>query len=239
MDVNEVLNIALPAVCVIVGITLVVLLAEIVKTLKETRTMLADVKAQVDPTLANVQQMTTDAVPAVAKIDPLLDRVQLTIDAVNLEMMRVDQILEDVTQISDSASSAVAAVDTVASAPVNLVSNVATKVRGRFKSKDASEETLKLQEQRVAIGKALEDYKNAEEQKEAEAEAEAEAASEFDAEELGYFTYKDTTEEPEVAAEPVAEPEPQALAAEPEAASEQPTAELEPVVAAEEPEATE
>jgi len=145
--------------------------------MKVARTTIVDIKKQTDPTLANVEQITTDLTPALAKVEPLMDRVQLTIDTVNLEMMRVDQILENVSEISDTASSAVAAVDNVTNAPINLVNNMATKVKGVLKPKNASDETLKLEEQRVAIGKALEDYKVAEEKA---AKADKAAAAELD-----------------------------------------------------------
>jgi len=177
MDINEILGIALPAVFIIVGIALIVFLVELIKTMKVARTTIVDIKKQTDPTLANVEQITTDLTPALAKVEPLMDRVQLTIDTVNLEMMRVDQILENVSEISDTASSAVAAVDNVTNAPINLVNNMATKVKGVLKPKNASDETLKLEEQRVAIGKALEDYKVAEEKA---AKADKAAVSDLD-----------------------------------------------------------
>ena len=58
--------------------------------------------------------------------------------------MRVDQILEDVSQITDSVTKTVDTVDSVASAPLDLVNSVTDKVRARFKHRGASEESVRL-----------------------------------------------------------------------------------------------
>ena len=159
MDIAGIVNIILPIVFALVGVALIVLLIELVKVMKVARQKVEDL----DTTLKNVEEMTTSVKPAVAKIDPLMDRVTLTMDSLNLEMMRVDKILEDVSEISGSASSATAAVDNITSAPVKAVASMADRVRHAFGSKDASQESAQLAEQRVAVAQALEEYKAAEE----------------------------------------------------------------------------
>ena len=176
MDVNSVLNMLLPIVFSLVGVALIFLVIELIKIMKSTRTMIDDIKPQLDTTMKNVEELTTNLNPMLAKVDPMMDSVQLTLDAVNLEMMRVDQILEDVSEITGSASSATQAVDAITNAPMKAVTNVADRVRSAFGGKHASEESAQLAEQRVAVAKALEDYKAAE-KKDAEKAKEAEAAS--------------------------------------------------------------
>ena len=78
------------------------------------------------------------------RVDPLVERLSLTVDAANLELMRVDQILEDVTQITDSVSKAAGAVDTVTSAPIDLVNSLTRKLRSKFKPRYASDESVSL-----------------------------------------------------------------------------------------------
>lgn len=162
MDINGVLNIILPIVFIAVGVALVVFVIELIKMVKNANATIADIKKQVDPLLANVENITNDIKPAIAKVDPLMDRVQLTVDSVNLEMMRVDQILEDVSEIAETASSATAAVDSITNVPLQAVNNVAERVRSAFRGKHASAESEQLAEQRVAVAQALEDYKAAE-----------------------------------------------------------------------------
>lgn len=180
MDVGSVLNMVLVAVFIVVGIALVFFVLELIKVLKTTRETISHLDEQLSPTMANVKQITADIEPAMLKVDPIMDRVQLTLDSVNLEMMRVDKILEDVGDITDAASSATSAVDNITNAPVKAVNNVASRVKNAFGGKGASEESVQLAEQRVAVARALEDYKAAEEKqakKAAKAEADAEAES--------------------------------------------------------------
>ena len=170
MDINVILNGILPVVFGLVGIALIVFVIELIKIMKVTRSMIEDVKPKLDKTMANVEEMTTSITPVMDKVEPMVDSLQLTVDSVNLEMMRVDQILEDVTDITDAASSATAAVDNITNAPINAVNNVATRVRSVFGSKNASNESAKLAEQRVAVARALEDYKAAEQKEAAKAD---------------------------------------------------------------------
>ena len=158
MDAGMILTI----VFICVGIALVVLLVEAIRAVRSARDTIDNVQKQLEPTLAHVEQITNDIKPAIAKVDPLVDRVSLTIDAANLEMMRVDQILEDVTQITDTASSAVEAVDNVANAPLEIMNSVSAKVRNAIKPKSASDESVKLEQQRAAAAKALDELRAAE-----------------------------------------------------------------------------
>ena len=145
MDIMQILNVALPVVYVLVGLALIWFLIELVQFLKTTRKTVVDLKKQVDPTLAHVETIT-------ASLDPLVERVSLTVDAANLEIMRVDQILENVTDITEGVSSAVDAVDTAANAPMKLVNSSSEKVRGVFKARKASDES-------IALGNKSEDKK--------------------------------------------------------------------------------
>ncbi len=99
---------------------------------------------QIDPLLTRVNEIAEEAKPAVGRVDPLVERLSLTVDAANLELMRVDQILEDVTQITDSVSKAAGAVDTVTSAPIDLVNSLTGKLRSKFKPRYASDESVSL-----------------------------------------------------------------------------------------------
>lgn len=144
----DILNIILPIVYIVVGCALVWFLVELALTVRKTKNVVTDIKKQIDPTLANVEQITTD-------IQPIMDHVQLTIDAANLEIMRVDEILSDVTTITNTASKAVGAVDTVTSAPVELVNSIAGKIRAKFGGKDASAESVQLGENKAAAAGEL------------------------------------------------------------------------------------
>lgn len=135
----EILNIILPIVYILVGCALVWFVIELALTVKKARSTVEDLQ----PTLQNIETAVTDIQPTIKKIDPLMDRVTLTVDSVNLEMMRVDEILEDVSKITGSVSKTVQTVDTVTSAPIDLVNNVTKKVRAKLRPKYASNESVK------------------------------------------------------------------------------------------------
>ena len=59
-DITGVLNMIVPLVCIAIGIALVVLIVELIRTIKVGRTMLSVMKVQLDLTMVNVKQMTTD-----------------------------------------------------------------------------------------------------------------------------------------------------------------------------------
>lgn len=145
MDFNQLISI----VYVVVGFVLVWLIIELALVARRTRKAVEEIKQQVEPTLEHVQSITASLEPATKKIDPLVDRVSLTVDAANLEIMRLDQILEDVSEVTDTVSSTVSTVDAITSAPMDLVNNVTTKVRGAFRSRGASEESIALGDQKA------------------------------------------------------------------------------------------
>ena len=173
MDFAGIVDIALPVIYVLVGAVLVWFVVELALTIRSTRSTIDDahkeltptlknvekITAQVDPLIAHVDALVTDQIdplltrvneiaeeakPAVGRVDPLVERLSLTVDAANLELMRVDQILEDVTQITDSVSKAAGAVDTVTSAPIDLVNSLTGKLRSKFKPRYASNESVSL-----------------------------------------------------------------------------------------------
>lgn len=173
MDFAGIVDIALPVIYVLVGAVLVWFVVELALTIRSTRSTIDDahkeltptlknvekITAQVDPLIAHVDALVTDQIdplltrvneiaeeakPAVGRVDPLVERLSLTVDAANLELMRVDQILEDVTQITDSVSKAAGAVDTVTSAPIDLVNSLTGKLRSKFKPRYASDESVSL-----------------------------------------------------------------------------------------------
>ena len=123
MDFGQILNILLPIVYIVVGVALVWFVVELALTFRKTRQTVTEVQKQLAPTLDHVERITAQLEPVSAKVDPLVDRVSLTVDAANLEIMRVDQILEDVSQITDSVTKTVDTVDSVASAPLDLVNS--------------------------------------------------------------------------------------------------------------------
>ena len=206
MDFSQLISI----VYVVLGFVLVWLVIEVIITVRRARKDVADIKQQVEPTLQHVQSITEALEPATKKIDPLVDRVSLTVDAANLEIMRLDQILEDVGEVTDTVSSTVSTVDAITSAPMDLVNNVTSKVRGAFRSRGASEESIALGDQKAEAARkereqAEEDGREAKRSRAAErienarkkregaeleqpAEAEGEAAPAA-AQAEGYFTY--------------------------------------------------
>lgn len=56
----EILNTILPIVYIVVGVALVWFVIELALTIRKTRTVVSDVKDQIDPTLENVAQLTDD-----------------------------------------------------------------------------------------------------------------------------------------------------------------------------------
>ena len=144
MDASSVLGIVVPVIFAIVGIALIWLIVELVKTVKVARKTVEDVKSQLDPTLESAQRMAADLEPSIAKVDPVVDRVTLTLDAANLEIVRLDGILEDVSGVTSTLSNTTAAIDNVANAPLNVVNNVSERMRGVFRGRHSSETSAEL-----------------------------------------------------------------------------------------------
>ena len=80
----DIINAALPVVFIIVGIALIWFVVELAITVRKARTTIDEVKQEVQPIIANANELTESVKPAVAKVDPLVERVQLTVDAANL-----------------------------------------------------------------------------------------------------------------------------------------------------------
>lgn len=144
MSFNDVLNMILPLLYALVFVALIWFIVELVVTIRRTRRAVDEVQKKIEPTLEHVEEITAQLKPVVSKADPLVERISLTVDAANLELMRLDQILEDVNEITDTVSSAASAVDAAASAPMELVSNVTSRVRNVFKPRQASQESVEL-----------------------------------------------------------------------------------------------
>lgn len=162
-SLTEFFNMILPFAYVLVLIALVWFIVELVFTVRRARTTVNEVKEKLDPTLDHVEKITASLEPAASKVDPLVDRVSLTVDAANLEIMRLDQILEDVNEITNTVSSAASAVDNITNAPLNLVSNVTSKIRTAFHAPRASDESVALGEKGLgdAAQEAVEGIKEA------------------------------------------------------------------------------
>lgn len=150
MGTSEVLHIVLIVAGIVALAALIWLLVELVMTVRKARDTVDAVQKQLEPTLANVEELTEGCKPIISKVDPLMDRATLTIDAVNLEIMRVDKILEDAGDITSKATSAVNAVDAVANTPLSLINTASTRLRDAFKPKAASDESAALGEAKAA-----------------------------------------------------------------------------------------
>lgn len=142
----QVINMILPILYILVALVVIWLVIELAITARNTRKTLKDVQESVDKAVQDVNKITNEIIPAVQKIDPMMERLNLTIDAANLELMRLDDIMSDVSEITSKGVKAANSIDTVTSAPLNLVNNVADKVRRRFGPKKASKNSLKIGE---------------------------------------------------------------------------------------------
>ena len=149
MNITDVLNLVLPFASVLVIIALIWFVIELVMMVRRTRSAVNDIHTKLKPTLEHVEHITAALEPVALKADPLMERVALTVDAANLEIMRLDQILEDVNEITGTISSAANAVDAAANAPIELVSNVTSRVRNALKPRRASSESIALGEKRA------------------------------------------------------------------------------------------
>lgn len=150
MSAQNVFDMLLPIGVGLVFIVLIWFIIELIMTIRRTRGAVDDIHTKLNPTLEHVEEITASLKPVVSKVDPLVERVSLTVDAANLEIMRLDQILEDVNEITDTISSAANAVDVAANAPLELVSNVTSRVRNAFKPKRASTESVALGDKKIA-----------------------------------------------------------------------------------------
>lgn len=133
---------ALPWLYAVVGVVFLWLVIELALTVRKTRSSLKNMENKVDQVVKDVDEISTEILPAIKKVDPLMDRLSLTVDAANLEIMRLDEILEDVSTMTNAASKATKQIETVTNAPLELVNSVADKVRRRFGPKTASKKAM-------------------------------------------------------------------------------------------------
>jgi len=71
------------------------------------------------------------------RIVPLLDKTDVTVDAVNAELLRVDAIVTRIEGITDRVESTTRTVQEVASAPGEIVNDIAERVRTAWKRRQA------------------------------------------------------------------------------------------------------
>lgn len=145
----SVINTFLPYIYGVIGIVIIWLIVELAITTHSARKSLRDIKKSVDKVVDDVDQISNEVVPVIKQCEPLLDRVSLTVDAANLEIMRLDEIMSDVSVMTSKGAKAATSLDSVASAPLELVNNVAEKVRRRFGPKKASKDSLKIGEAKL------------------------------------------------------------------------------------------
>lgn len=138
----QVISQALPWLYAVVGVVFLWLVIELALTVRRTRSSLKNMESKVDQVVKDVDEISTEILPAIQKVDPLMDRLSLTVDAANLEIMRLDEILEDVSTMTSVASKATKQIETVTNAPLELVNSVADKVRRRFGPKTASKKAM-------------------------------------------------------------------------------------------------
>jgi hypothetical protein len=72
-----------------------------------------------------------------ARAVPLLEKADVTVDAVNAELLRMDAVVSRIEDITDRVESTTRTVQGVASAPAELVSDIAERVRRAWKRHQA------------------------------------------------------------------------------------------------------
>lgn len=68
-----------------------------------------------------------------ARVNPILEKADVSVDALNADLLRVDGILSNVEEISSAAASATRAVESVTSAPLEIATNLADRLRHMIK----------------------------------------------------------------------------------------------------------
>jgi hypothetical protein len=69
------------------------------------------------------------------RLVPLIEKADVTVDALNAELLRVDAILTRFEEISDRVETTSRTVQEVANAPVEIVTDIADRVRRAWKSR--------------------------------------------------------------------------------------------------------
>lgn len=70
-----------------------------------------------------------------ARVMPLLDKADVTVDAMNVELLRIDEIVTRVEEVTERVNSTSRTVQEVANAPVEIVNDIADKVRKAWKTR--------------------------------------------------------------------------------------------------------
>ena len=138
----------LPWLYGVLAIVVIWFVVELIITIRRSRVVIDDLQKSVESAATTINTISAELEPAIKKADPLMDRLSLSVDAVNLELLRLDEVMDDVKTMTSSAASATKSINSVASAPADLVNSVANKVRHRFGSKNVSKETIKIGEER-------------------------------------------------------------------------------------------
>lgn len=144
----EIIEQILPWLYGLLALVVIWFVVELIITVRKSRVVVDDLQKSIDSAVSTINTVSAELEPALKKVDPLMDRVGLSVDALNLELLRIDEVMDDVKTMSSSAASATKSINSVASAPADLVNNVANKVRHRFGSKSASKTTLKIEEKK-------------------------------------------------------------------------------------------
>jgi hypothetical protein len=73
-----------------------------------------------------------------ARMVPLIDKVDVSVDAFNAELLRVDAIVTRFEEISDRVESTSRTVQDVANAPVEIVTDIADRVRRAWRHRKSA-----------------------------------------------------------------------------------------------------
>lgn len=92
-------------------------LAELVKTARSVRSLSDDLDA---------------------RVVPLIDKLDVSVDAFNAELLRIDAIVTRFEDISDRVDSTSRTVQEVANAPVEIVTDIADRVRHAWRTRKSA-----------------------------------------------------------------------------------------------------
>lgn len=81
-----------------------------------------------------------------ARIVPLIDKLDVSVDAFNAELLRVDAIVTRFEEISDRVESTSRTVQDVANAPVEIVTDLADRVRRAWRTRKSAQQAERSSE---------------------------------------------------------------------------------------------
>lgn len=73
-----------------------------------------------------------------ARVVPLIDKVDISVDALNAELLRIDAIVTRFEEIGDRVDSTSRTVQEVANAPVEIVTDIAERVRRAWRTRKSA-----------------------------------------------------------------------------------------------------